>query len=350
MTGRAAPISIPMKIDPTRIHRILFLRLSALGDCVAAIPALIALRRAFPRAHLAWAIQDNYLPLIQNLKFFDEAIVFPRRRWKETPPFRVRPDEALALTRHLRSRRFDLCVDIQSNTKSAALAFLSGARIRLGHGGEYARELSGYLNNVLVTHPPEMRHIVFRNLHLLSALGIEGVRPEFSLPVDGSARIRMEAWLRRREIEPGRYVVIAPFCGRAEKNWPEANFAQLADLIASAGVAAVMLHTPGKEDETKALTARCSAEGVFTAPPTSLPDMVELIRMAGAAAGGDTGPLQIAGALGVANVCLFGPTDPAKFAPWGETRILPLESDARATFAALEPLLVRRPVNRIAAS
>jgi ADP-heptose:LPS heptosyltransferase len=125
---------------PSIVKRILMIRLSALGDCVVAYSGIPGLAESFPHAHIAWAIQDNFAPLIRNLPGLDEIVIFPRRRWKQSG-FATQWKEGLRLFRHLRMRKFDVTIDVQSNTKSAMLAFLTGARLRIGHGMEEAKRI-----------------------------------------------------------------------------------------------------------------------------------------------------------------------------------------------------------------
>jgi heptosyltransferase-1 len=52
-------------------------------------------------------------------------------------------------------------------------------------------------------------------------------------------------------------------------------------------------------------------------PPTSVPEMLALLRRVTLAVGGDTGPIHIAGALGVPTLGLYGPTQARRNGPWG---------------------------------
>lgn len=311
---------------PQPVERILLLRLSALGDCAAAIPVLLALRERFPHAHIAWAIQDNNLPLIRNIEELDEAIIFPRARWRQARTM-TKLREGRRLIRHLRKRRFDVAVDVQSNSKSALLAWLSGAPVRIGHGSEEAREVSASFNNRLIPPPPSEPHIIRRNLNLLSALGIDQPEVRFSLPKDAAAHKQMQRWLAHGGLQAQQYVLLTPFCGRPEKEWPRAHFSELAHRLASAGVPVVIQRSPGREAECDEIVREAQHEKITASPPTNIPQLVELIRMAGLVFGGDTGPLQIAGALGTPSICLFGPTDPNRLRPWSACEVMSLEID-----------------------
>lgn len=323
-----------MKIDPDALERILLVRLSALGDCVASIPILLALRERFPKAHIAWAVQDNNAPLLRNLSQLDEIIVFPRARWRKAG-WRQIFREGRRLIRHLRMRRFDLAIDAQSNSKSSALAWLSGAPIRIGHGGEEAREISAWLNNVRVAPPPGVDHIVRRNLQLLSPLGIEASEPRFSLPRDEASHRRILSWMNSQGVTPGEAILLVPFCGRPEKEWPSQRFSELAALLAKAGDHVIVQSAPGREKESRAIAEAANHKNVHISPQTTIPELVELIRNSRRAVGGDTGPIQIAGAIGIPSISLFGPTDPKRLRPWSHCAVLPLESDPKAVANAL---------------
>src|SRR5262249_2410437 len=120
--------------------RILLVRLSAIGDVIHGMPIAAAIRRQFPQAFLAWAVQEKSAPLLEGHPAIDERIVLPRG-WLRSPSniWRVR--------QQLRKLDFDTAIDAQGLTKSAAAAWLSGARQRIGMDGRWGRELSRWLNN-----------------------------------------------------------------------------------------------------------------------------------------------------------------------------------------------------------
>ncbi|MDX9755437.1 MAG: glycosyltransferase family 9 protein, partial [bacterium] len=233
---------------PDPIHRILLIRLSALGDCFCAFPVFAALRTHFPHAHIAWAIQDNFAPLIQNLPGLDEIILFPRQRWKRSSWF-TQLTEGRQLIRRLGMRRFDLTIDVQSNTKSGAVAWATRAPLRICHGGEEAKELTQWLNNKPIPPSAEMPHIIQRNLHLLSPLGIPEASPRFPLPPDPFAKATVRRWLEEKGLRPGEYFLLTPFCGNQNKEWPPEQFTRLSQILAQHNQATVFLNGPGKEAE-----------------------------------------------------------------------------------------------------
>lgn len=330
-----------MRINSYQIERILLVRLSALGDCVNAIPVFHALRKAYPKAHLAWVVQDHNAPLLQNLPGLDELIIFPRKRWKTLKSWRIKAKEARRFIRHLRMRRFEMAIDVQSNTKSSVIAYLSEARQRIGHGKGEGKELSLWFNNVKVLPQPEVQSIFLRNLHLLSILGIEQPEVDFTLPVNKLADAHIEKWLAQQGLDKNRYILFIPFCSRDEKEWGDSSFAQLGENLMKQDRKAVILHGPGQFERAKSMILPSSKDNVFLGPPTTIPEMVELIRNSRLVVGGDTGPSQIAGALNKQIIALYGPTDPKRTGMWGRPHYLKLDAtpdDVTALINTLAPL------------
>src|SRR5207237_4976602 len=95
----------------SKISRILVVRLGAMGDVIHALPAVASLKHSFPHSRLTWVIRPRWMPVLEGNPFVDELIPYERtmsgiaRTWRE-----------------LRSRRFDLAVDLQGLVQSALVA------------------------------------------------------------------------------------------------------------------------------------------------------------------------------------------------------------------------------------
>ena len=108
------------------MSRLLVIRLSALGDVVHTIPAVVALRERFD---VAWAVEAPYRELVETVAGV-RAIPVALKRWS---------------LRNIREARravsgFDVAIDFQGLVKSALLARASGAKHRIGFAAEFVRE------------------------------------------------------------------------------------------------------------------------------------------------------------------------------------------------------------------
>src|SRR5581483_9760299 len=101
--------------------RILLLRLREIGDVVFTTPAVRALRKRFPDAHIAYVVEPHAAPIVQSNRHRGEVIVAPRRRGLGGAAVDI------ALGRRLRAARFDLAIDFHGGPRAALLTAMSGA-------------------------------------------------------------------------------------------------------------------------------------------------------------------------------------------------------------------------------
>ena len=178
--------------------RLLIVRLSAIGDVIHGMPMACALRQRLPEAMLTWAVEQRAAELLDGHAALDHRIVLPRG-WLRSPTTVWR------LRRQLRELRFDVAIDAQGLTKSAVVAWLSGARRRIGLGGTWGRELSPWLNTERIE--ADDLHAVDRGLRLLRPLGIESPEVRFEVPDPPAAGAAADAIVRTQRLEGGVYAV-----------------------------------------------------------------------------------------------------------------------------------------------
>ncbi len=300
-------------------ERILIVRLSAVGDCVHALPAVRALRAARPGAHIAWAIDDRSAPLLEGLSDVNEFLVMPRRALGGKPRL-VRWRRLAAYRRTLREGRFDVAVDFQGLVKSALVAFFSRARRRIGPSRtDGARELSWLFYNANPEVPESARHIAEKSRALLAPLDVrpDAPLPEPRLPEHPGAAARVEVSLREMGLAEGPFAVLNPGAGWPTKLWPVEHFTELAGGLREEMGLDVLITWFGPAE--RELAGRIAAPGAARpAPETDLQELAELLRRAALYVGSDTGPTHIAAAAGAPTVALFGAADPQRNRPLGE--------------------------------
>lgn len=278
---------------------------------------LLALRRHFPQAHIAWAIERPADQLIESLPGLDELIVL-RKGWLKS----------LSQLRHLRARlqsqRFDVTIDPQSLTRSALPAWLSGARYRIGFASGTGRELSLVWNNVQVV--AEHEHVVDRTLQLLQPLGVPAHVPNsadvrFIIPAHDAARLKIGEYVRDAHLGCD-FAVINPGAGWHSRRWPLKNFAVVARRLGQEQRMPSVVTWAGEDERRWAEQIVEQAGGhALLAPPTTLRDLAELMRHCRMFVGSDTGPLHIANAVGVPCVALHGTTRPECSGAYGNHHI-----------------------------
>jgi len=302
----------------------LVIRLGALGDAANTLPAIRALRVAAPGAWISWVVEERIRGLAECVPDVDEVVVLPRRAWSALArrPWqwpRLAWDVRRFVTA-LRRRRLGVALDFQGNLKSGLLSLASGAARRVGFGARHSREFNALFTNerARMASRPVLR--VDKNLalvrHVFPEAGYE--RPRLCIPAEDEEAA--SAFLDGRQPRSGPLVLVHPGVSGfgAFKRWPEERFGTVARLLHEKCGAAVVI-TWGRGEREIARTA-CLASGNRAAlgPATpSLGQLAALVRRASLLIACDTGPLHLAAALGTPVVGIFGPKDPAVYAPFG---------------------------------
>ena len=309
-----------MNLSP---RRILIVRLTALGDVIATLPALSALRGIFFDSHIAWAVEPPAHELLEGHPHLDEAIAVNRRPWQKrisrpwSFPSAVR--HALRAARTLSEKNFDLAIDFQGNLRSGVVTLASGAPFRLGFCRRHAREWGHLFTNAAFAPSADRLHRVDLALALVRTLGDVPQSVPPVLPEYRQADVELETEFLKHEL-PRDFILLHPGTSPfgAFKRWPLANFGILA-LRRRADLQTEFLVSWGPgEKELAERVIRASRGAAILAPelPT-LRHMAALIRRSKAFVAADTGPLQLAWALGKPLVGLFGPKDAELHAPRG---------------------------------
>lgn len=303
--------------------RFLLIRLSAVGDVVNTLPTLSLLRAARPEAWIGFAVEDRAQDLVVGHPYVDRVHVFPRQRWRaklKNPAAWTRlAAEVGGYRRELRDEGYEVALDVQGNMKGAVHALASGAPRRISFAQGHDRELNHLLSTERVVPPADRPHRVDKFASLLEPLGIDGTERRWVFPPSPEADERIGAYLVANGLEAGRMVAIHPgTSGRGEaKRWAPERFGALAARLAGeVGAPVVVTWGPGERELAEHVVA--GHEGVRLGPETtSLADLLALVRAARLFISADTGPMHLAAASGVPCVALFGPKDPAVYAPYG---------------------------------
>ncbi len=306
----------------TEFERILLIKPSSLGDIVHALPVLNGLRRRYPAAHISWLVNTAYAPLIATHPQLSEVIEFDRRTYARIGRSLSASRQFAGLMRSLRTRRFDLTVDLQGLFRSGFLSRSSGAPVRIGPSD--AREMAGAFYTHRVQVGGMDTHAIERNYAVGQMLGFADVPIAFDLAISTSERQRANEALRQAGVDPaGPFAAVLPGARWETKRWFPDRFAHvIAALARQTGTASILLGAPDEADacaQVQRLAACMGATAPNLAGQTGLRELVAIIEQASVVICHDSAPMHIAAALGRPMVCLIGPTNPRRTGPYGAT-------------------------------
>ncbi len=300
--------------DAPAAKRVLIVLLGAIGDVVRALPLLGRIRRGWPSAHIAWAVEPKSEPVLRNHPWLDEIILFDRTR----VPYSVFP-----FLSKVREGRFDLVLDLQRILKSGVISRYSGAPERIGFSAANTKELNHLFSTRQIEPQTEMSLKLLQYQAFGDALGLAPCPIEFGLAATERERIRA-----RELLGDAPRPILGVILG---SSWPSRiyfpeSIAAVIRGLASAngsgpGLFPVLLGGPDDAALARAVAAEMrGAPMLDLAGRTSLRDLVAIFPECAVAFGPDSGPMHIAAATGCPVVSLWGSTSPTRSAPWGFER------------------------------
>ncbi|MDX1565599.1 MAG: glycosyltransferase family 9 protein [Phycisphaeraceae bacterium] len=295
---------------------ILILRPSALGDVARTVPALVSCHRAWPEARIDWLVNDSFTDAIAQHPHLNEAVVFPRRKFKR---FGLSPAVTWSVLRYLqqiRKRRYDLVIDLQGLSRSGWIARASGAPKRIGPAD--AREMGWLGYNRRIGISPKITHTVDRMLAVVEGAGAAACR-DMRLYVAEADRSWAEEKLNTAGRDAGPTVVVAPGALWDSKRWPADRFGRLVERLGLEEKfgRCVLVGTDRDRIGCEALTeAIGSMYCLDLMGQTSVGQLMAVIDRADLILANDSAALHLARGLGRRCLGFFGPTDPQRVGPY----------------------------------
>lgn len=308
-------------------RRILIVRCDHIGDAFMSVPAIAWIRRTFPDAHLSLIVASWSESLFKGCSLIDELIVHDppwwtkrrRARFGGTAGVQAGWFALLRMIASLRSRRFDLCVELRGDPRQMlAYGYLAGARFILSrdrHGSTGFADFAPPIDDGL--------HEIAQNLqlvrHLAPRADASHAAADFFVPFDEGDRASLRALLSVGLGDPDEPVIVAHPGAKHVNQWPVAHWREwLAGIESSTGsrVRVMLTGGPGELALCEAIAKGYSSVEILAGRLT-LRQTAALMDGAALVVMGDTGPMHLLNAVKTPAIVLFGPTAPSRYAPRG---------------------------------
>ncbi len=300
--------------------RIAVFQALALGDLICATPALRALRTSFPDAEITAIALPWAEDVLLRAGLIDRFLPFPG--WPGIAEGHYDPARLSALLAEVAAAPFGLALQFHGSgqTSNGFVAALAAKR-SIGYAVGPDARLTDALPWIEAESEPR------RWLRLAERAGAAippDLRPEF--PVDGAAHASAVALLARAT---GGGPLVGLHAGASDPHrcWPASRFANLAAILHRRhGARLVLTGGPAERDLTAEVAARASVPVIDLAGQTDLGTFAALIAQLDLLITNDTGASHLAAAAGTPSAVLFGPTDPARWAPLNGSRHLVVDA------------------------
>jgi len=309
-----------------------------IGDVVLGTAVLSTLRRAYPQAHIAWAVGGWSAQAVANHPHLDEVL---NTGSAALPLYNL--VDFWRFVGQLRAGRYDLLVSLVRSPLMSLAALASGIPQRAGldSGGRGF----GYTRRARID-PREVRHEADIYLETCRVLGLEVQDAAPNVPLEAEARQQVRALLAEGGIARP-YIVLNPSGGvnpgmtLSAKRYPIPWLAQVGLVLAQENHAALVLL--GGPADVALLDLLRFAIGdwpmLSLAGKLSFPQIGALAYDSLVYIGNDSGLTHYASAVGAPTAMILGPTDPRRYGPVGPNSLAlwkPWQVDARGVAAGVE--------------
>lgn len=277
-------------MDP---RRILVVQLRRIGDVQLSMPAVLALKRKFPRASIHFLVEPPSVEVVRDRPEIDEVLVYDPKNLADT----------LAWLTRIRSRDYDLVVDFMGNPRTALLAWCSDAPYRAGPAHVFHR----WAYNIRLPQSPDTVYAAREKIRMLAPLGV----PDEASP--------LPSWPRKPDVRAEDVVGLMPASRKQTRRWPAEHYAALGrKLRDELGVKVLVFWGPGEKSVAQKVVEGIGEDAFLCPETTSLQALAEQISRCRLVVTNCAGPKHIAVALDVPTLTIHSSSDPKAWTPMTE--------------------------------
>jgi ADP-heptose:LPS heptosyltransferase len=335
---------------------ILIIKPSSFGDIVQALPCANALKHYYSGCRISWVVFSNWESVLKICPDVDKIIVWDRKKIRGF-------FETLKQTRRI---KYDLIIDLQGLFRSAFLAKLSSAKIKIGV--PKMKEFGNFLVKQVCSEN-KVVNATLRNLETVRFLTGKTFNPKVNIKLSSVSKRKAEHIFKKevhkfcnslknnsmlenlddsmmgfscnkiqRKVDKSfeNFVSLLPFARGKGKDWSISNYHKLIDLIGKEyrGMRIVVL---GEVESYGKLQSR---EIVDLCGKTDIEELASILSKSKIAIGADTGPMHLASVLQIPSVFIFGNSNVNETAPCVGQFSLILNKDNPKNINDIKPEIV----------
>ena len=293
-----------MKIDKSKIRRILCIKLRGIGDVILSTVVFDNLLKEFPDAKIDYLTEPPSKAALEKLSFLNEIILY-----KKSENF-----AGLKTIAKVFFNKYDLVLDFYSNPRTAMITYFSRAKYRAGfpyRGRTYAYNLLG---------PAERDKFHAAQLHLeyLKSIGIKADSSNLHFGLSEQDISFAQEFFKNNFSKKDFVVVLSPSGGWESKKCDATKFAEIADAVHKKYNAKFLILWGPDDYEDAAVIKKELKDAAILASKTTIREGAALMKLATLVIANDSGPMHNSTAVGTPTLSLHGPTNPNLQGPFGD--------------------------------
>lgn len=277
--------------------KILFIKLGALGDVINTLPLAVALKDNAD-VTIDWLVAPLSLPLVENHKAIDRAIVFDKNNLSKSLP---------DVIRKIRKSKYDIILDLQRTLKSGFFTMIAKGGRKIGFDKARCKEMTGILPFERIKPNNPESHMLDQYLEFATHLGYSDISAVWDIPDFNEPTIQL----------PEKYIILNTGATKAANKWLPESFAELSDkLFNSKQIRCVLTGGPEDTAFSDKIFELSKSKPINLTGKTSIGELSEIIKTAIAVVSCDTGPMHLSVANNTKTIALFGPSNPYRTGPY----------------------------------
>jgi len=307
-----------MVVSLITTHKIVVILPSPMGDAVLATPALVYIRKTFPKAEITLLGNKVVCDILSDGGFSDFVLPFGKHKLNGLAFIKT--------AKWLKAKDFDVAFIFPNSFRSALLCTFAGIKERVGYDRDKRgwllsasvapfRLLSGFMPISMIDH---YNYLVHRSLPFIEGPDKRNNAPltrEMQLGFSEKNQAELITQFRLWQITNNDQVVLLVPGGAfgGSKWWPPERFGEVANQLLERNIKVILFCAPNdiEREISKTVQENCESPLLSLVDASlSLGAIKALVKRSALVVSNDTGPCHIAAAFNVPLITLFGPTDP----------------------------------------
>ena len=296
-----------MKIDKSKVKKILVIKFGGIGDILLATPVLPNLKSYFPDAEINFLTLRHSRDILIDNPYLTRAFTYDPNE-----------DKSYCLLKNIRKQKYDLVIDLYCNPRTALITFLSGAKYRFG----YNFRGRSYAYNIKTDGRGGEVHIVEFNLDALRKMEIPITSKELFLSTNIVHKEFTDDFFKNNIPNSKLLIGISLTGGWEAKRYKVPDYIELIKKLNKIYDANFLLFGGNERELNDCKIINEEIPGnTFISPYSPIKYLASMISKCDILIGNDSGPLHISAAMKVPTLGIYGPTEAKLASPFGEKNL-----------------------------
>ncbi|MCX7641903.1 MAG: lipopolysaccharide heptosyltransferase II [Elusimicrobiales bacterium] len=293
--------------------RILVLRYRFIGDTILTVPFLRNLRYSEPSAYIAWVVAPISSEVVKGIPYADELIYWdPETIHADCTGIHKTLKSKIDFIKMLREKKFDKVYILKRSLSSAIMAYLTGAKERIG----FDTEGRGFLLTKKVKYRHD-QHEVQNFLDVLRADGIKVKDDYLEAWLSNEEKVFAEDFFKKNNLYE-KTIAIHPFSANPKRAWHIDNFIEVSNILGEKGYRTIFFGGKRERDFVDYIKNNAKFSPLLLIGETNIRETMAILSKCKALICNDSGIMHLGSALDIPVVAIFGPQSPVKFGPYSK--------------------------------